>query len=338
VRETPVSSATGSVRVGAAVVSAGVAAVWAGLAGMCRECGTATAFLPDARRDLSCGCGLPTLWGMRNALLLVCCLLAACAEPVAAPAVVMDAGGAADTCKSAAPDVADAGGKKPGFGERCDPAVGCISGLDCQDSEFAAHPWCTRPCPEADVNKACDDDSSLGGRPGWCIQMPPDWRGPKAPFCAVKCLNAVGDSECTKLSEDWEGCEKPNYKAKDLPGTSDKQTKICSSSSQHGLPYVDPAKCDWDGKFMDLKYNDAKAAGKAYCLFLKNCQLREACESDACCTWHAFQYVTQFGTDAPEHNSRIADFKCYTQAFNSAKDTPLVCSKWQEDCKPLVVR
>ena len=249
-------------------------------------------------------------------------LLAGCGGDDAKPTA--DATTAVDAC--AAKDVTDAGGSKPGFGEPCVPAIGCAADLVCQDGEFAAFPWCTRACSKAGTH--CDEDL-LGGRKGFCVEMPAGWRGPSGAFCAPECFKS---SDCKALAP-WEACEKPEYKAKTL--YNDLNVLICASPSAHGAPWVDPATCLYEAQYPDnVKYGEAKAWAKAYCQVLDVCKLRDKCESHQCCMWHAFQYLTPGGK--PD-NARIAALKCWDKSFTANKDTPAICSSWQLDCAQFLV-
>ncbi len=256
-----------------------------------------------------------------------------CGNPAAVPVVRADAG-SQDTCGSASDTGA---GAAPGFGERCDPQVGCAMGLTCQsseDSEFAPFSWCTRACN--DFNHHCDE-ADLGGRKGLCIQMPEDWRGPKTPFCAPEC-GTKGD--CKGLEAGWETCGEPKYKGVPLPGASS-LSHICQAPSSHGAVHVDPVTCAWEGSFTDNnKFGEAKAVAKKYCDMLNTCKLRSACTTPACCTWHAFQYLIPKGPSEAVDNKRIAELKCYPQSVASHLGSPSVCTAWLEsdDCGELPVK
>lgn len=261
---------------------------------------------------------------MRPALCLaavVAFLAAACGSPTpttsSTTAVV-------DAC--AASDVPDVGASKPQFGEPCVPAIGCDADLVCQDSEFAAFPWCTRACSKAGTH--CDEDL-LGGRKGFCVEMPAGWRGPSGAFCAPECFKSA---DCKALAP-WEACEKPEYKAKTL--YNDLPVLICASPSSHGAPWVDPATCLYEAQYPDnVKYGEAKAWAKAYCQVLDTCKLRGKCTSPQCCMWHAFRYLTPGGK--PD-NARIAALKCWDKSFTANKDTPGICTSWQLDCAQFLV-
>lgn len=260
-------------------------------------------------------------------------LVLGCGAPAAVPVVRADAG-SQDTCGA----VSGAGaGAAARFGERCDPKLGCAKGLTCQrneDSEFAPFSWCTKACDE--VAKPCDE-ADLGGREGFCVQMPKDWRGPKAPFCAPKCGNPAA---CKSLDAGWETCDYLEYKGDPVPGYAN-LTSVCQAPSSHGAVHVDPLTCDWEGSFPDHnKFGEAKAVAKQYCQMLNTCQLRSACTTPACCTWRAFQYLIPQGPSQAVDNKRIAELKCYPQSLASHQGSPDVCTAWldTDGCGDLPVK
>lgn len=262
---------------------------------------------------------------MRTSSLVLLTFLGACGT--SPPAASSTSTTVADAC---GPQAGDAVGKAPGFGERCDPAIGCDKGLTCQDSEFSTHPWCTRACSK--VQDHCD---AVAGEPqGFCVQMPSGWRGPTEPFCVPECGTKAA---CKTISADWETCGKLVYKNGPVPGYST-LASVCLAPSAHGAPFVDPQTCAFEGLFDGSKFDEAKVAAKDYCLFLGTCQLRSSCTSPQCCAWHAFQYLTPDGKDGSVRNDRIAQLKCYPQSYKANEATPRICSAWQDDCTPLPVQ
>lgn len=216
---------------------------------------------------------------------------------------------------------------KPTFGQRCDVAVGCATGLTCQDSEFAPFPWCTAPCPTDKVKAYCDDPA-LGTLPGFCIQMPAGWRGPAEPFCAPTCAKLA---DCQGLDGKWEACGKPVYKQIEL--TSGEPTKVCQNPSSHGQIHVDPKTCDWEAKVTDPKFTEAKQVCKAWCDFMILCKLwdpKGSTTAKECCGWACFQYVTPGGV---VDNQRLSsELKCFVKSHSANAGTDRVCSGPIEDC------
>jgi hypothetical protein len=262
---------------------------------------------------------------MRTSTLVLVCFLTACGSaptPASTATTIVP-----DACGAQASDTV---GKNPGFGERCDPSIGCATGLTCQDSEFSTHPWCTKACTE--LWQHCDPEAN--GAKGFCVQMPTGWRGPSGLFCVPECLNK---GECTAANPDWEICKPLEYKKEAIPGKAT-GAYVCQTPSSQGAPFVDSTTCDFESQFDGPKFNEAKVAAKNYCLMLATCQLRSSCTSSACCVWHAFQYLTPDGKDGSVRNDRIADLKCYPQSYDSFQGTPQVCTAWQDQCKPVPVK
>lgn len=212
----------------------------------------------------------------------------------------------------------------PGFGELCDKGV-CAPGLACVDGDWASDPWCTKAC--ANPGDYCD---TLGthGVSGLCIALPSDFKGETGTFCAPICNNS---NTCTTIWGGWEKCAKPAWKNKEL--YPELPTRVCHSPGTHGQLVIDPVECDWKDKITDPKFTNAKQVCKAYCGFLKTCQLwSTAKEKLDCCEWRCFQEMTPGGVvdDTLEDKK-----KCYIKAFNGAQGTPKVCSLHEEQCDPV---
>lgn len=237
--------------------------------------------------------------------------------------------GCGEQAKLAAPDAAADTGSLPGFGTRCDPATGCQKGLTCLDSDYSVKPFCALPCAAADVKNYCKDPV-LGGRTGFCVQMPKDFQGPANPWCFPMCDNLA---QCQTYDAQWELCAKATYK--ELPLVTDLPTKVCQSPSAHGQIRVDPVLCDWQDKAAsDPKYGEAKQQCVALCKgLLKSCQLWPKGKTEDCCGWACFQWVTPGGKI---DNSRLSGpIKCLVKAYQAFQDTPQICTGWQDQCGAL---
>ncbi len=223
------------------------------------------------------------------------------------------------------PDGGGSGATAPAFGEACTADGDCAPGLLCIDGDWAPQPWCGKACDNP--GDYCDtltthDVGSL------CIQLPDDFKGATKQFCAPICTN--GDT-CSGLWSGWDKCAKPAWKNKAL--YNDLPTKVCQSPGTHGQVVIDPVVCDWESKITDPKYTNAKQVCKAYCSFLKTCQIWDTSkEKLTCCQWRCFQDMTPGGKvdDAVEDAK-----KCYVTAFNNAQGTPKVCTLHEEQCQPI---
>lgn len=231
--------------------------------------------------------------------------------------------------KTAAPsDAGHDATQLPGFGQACDPAVGCAKGLVCQQSDYAPKPWCTAPCPAAKIKDYCDA-ASIGGAAGLCVQMPASFQGPKDPFCAPICSNLA---VCQGIDPVWELCSKLEYKKNVL--ITDLPTKVCLAPSANGQVKVDPVLCDWEDKVQDPLLSEAVQQCKSVCKnFLIPCQYWPKPKTEACCGWACMQYVTPGGQ---LDNDRLSkDIKCLGKAFAAFQGTPQMCTGWQDQSCPM---
>lgn len=219
----------------------------------------------------------------------------------------------------------DSGGGGAVFGAGCVANDDCAEGLFCMQSEFAPAGWCTVFCPVALAGDHCVDPA-LKGVDGLCIQMPSGFRGPVKPFCARTCQNTA---ECTDIWSAWEACEKPSYKEENR--YNNVPTRVCAAPSAHGQVQVDPIACTWEAAYSQPKFQEAKQVCKAYCTYLKSCQLFDTKkENYDCCTWRCFQKATPKGL---VDEDRMSELKCYTQAFYVAyAGTPRICTGPPVDC------
>ncbi|MCO4760050.1 MAG: hypothetical protein KC502_00985 [Myxococcales bacterium] len=212
----------------------------------------------------------------------------------------------------------------PGFGQACEEGE-CAAGLACADGDWAPRPWCTKAC--TNPGDYCDT-ADLGATAGLCVTVPSDFKGELKTFCAPICNNT---DTCKSNWSQWQKCTKPAWKNTDLyPALP---TKVCQSPDSHGQVVIDPVICDWESKVTDPKYTNAKQVCKAYCNFLKTCQLWQTSKEKLdCCRWRCFQEMTPSGVV----NDEIEDKKkCYIKAFNSAQGTPKVCTIHEEQCAPI---
>jgi len=223
-----------------------------------------------------------------------------------------------------APPPADAAVTAAGFGETCSDTAGCLAGLTCMRSEYAALGWCTRTCANVAATTGCEEAELAGGQ-GFCVEMPSGWNGPQAAFCAPIC-NKVADCPGTG----WETCSKPAYKNTLL--YNELPTRTCQSPSFHGQIVVDPVTCDWESKITDPQMGAPKGECKAFCQFVAQCQLAPKSQTANCCAWKCFQHLTPSGK---LDNGRLAALKCFTKTFTAFQSTPQVCTAYKEQCGPL---
>ena len=231
--------------------------------------------------------------------------------------------GAATDAGSNAGDAADGGGGESVFAAGCTTNGDCAGGLFCMQSEFAPSGWCTVFCDNPGDHCV---DAALNGAGGLCVQMPTGFRGPSKPFCTMKCDNS---NDCTAVWASWERCAKPSYKNENI--YNDLPTRVCEAPSAHGQVRVDPIACTWESDYMQPQYQEAKQVCKAYCTYLKTCQLFDTKkENYDCCTWRCFQKATPQGK---VDETYMGDLKCYTQAFYvSYQGTGEVCTGPTTDC------
>ncbi|MEY3015469.1 MAG: hypothetical protein RIT45_4204 [Pseudomonadota bacterium] len=224
---------------------------------------------------------------------------------------------------------ADAGsdataGAGAGFGAACKVDTDCRSGLFCQTGDWAPEPFCTMACDEA---KTYCDEATTGGPQGFCIELPSDFQGPVARFCAPMCNNTA---ECKAISGIWATCAKPEWK--NTPLSPELPTRVCLSPDTHGQIVIDPVLCDWEQHVTDQKYASARKVCKAYCSFLQTCKFWDSKkESLDCCGWRCFQKMTPGGAvdDTVEDET-----KCYLNAFGAAQGTGKVCDPgyYEQSC------